>query len=103
MASMRLQPGIGETLGTEDRHVAGRPLSPWLTLQSAAAHLGYDGDPRKDADAVRQLAKRHNSHSTDAGGGCSSAGSTSTSGCARSAWLDRKRAGGAIPASQAKE
>ena len=59
MASMRLQPGIGETLGTEDRHVAGRPLSPWLTLQSAATHLGYDGDPRKDADAVRQLAKRH--------------------------------------------
>ena len=38
---------------------ASRPTSPWLTLQSAAAHMGYDGDPRKDADAVRQLAKRH--------------------------------------------
>ena len=59
MASMRLHLGIGEKLGTEDRHVADRPFSPWLTLQAAAAYLGYFGDPRKDADAVRQLAKRH--------------------------------------------
>ena len=59
MASMRLQPGIGEKLGTEAGGVLQRPFSPWLTLQSAAEYLGYFGDPRKDADAVRQLAKRH--------------------------------------------
>lgn len=48
------------SIGHEDRSVSGRPTSPWLTLESAAAHLGYDmAEPKKAADAMRALARRH--------------------------------------------
>ena len=46
--------------GHEAPGVPARPASPWLTAVDAAAHVGYDmTDPRKAADALRHLARRH--------------------------------------------
>ena len=36
-----------------------RSLSPWLTLEEAAAYLHFAGDPKTAAEALRGLARRH--------------------------------------------